>query len=189
MAACPCAGTHSVAEYAEIVGLVIRGLGADPELILGPLRARIDFLAAAERFEEAADVRDRADALVGALRRQRRIDGLRQAGRLVLELDDGAGAEFDGGRLLAAWGRDGHRGESALPFPGSTAAGSVPPPPPPPVSPSAPAPRELVDELACVAGWLERYAGRIRVVHCDGGLASPLPQLPSFTPKEPRHAR
>ena len=45
-----------------------------------------------------------------------------------------------------------------------------------------PLPRALADELSCVASWLDREAARVRVVHCEGGLASPFPPLPSFEP-------
>src|SRR5581483_5223379 len=68
---CPCAGGVSEAEYGAVVARVVRGLTADPETLLEPLRARMRALAAAERFEEAADVRDRASALAGALNRRR----------------------------------------------------------------------------------------------------------------------
>jgi len=37
--------------------------------------------------------------------------------------------------------------------------------------------RHLVDELACVASWLDAEAGRVRLVHCDGELASCLPPI------------
>ena len=43
-----------------------------------------------------------------------------------------------------------------------------------------PLPRHLADELACVGTWLDAEAGRLRLVHCDGELASPLPRLPRF---------
>jgi len=43
--------------------------------------------------------------------------------------------------------------------------------------------RRLADELACVAEWLDRRAGRMRLVSCDGELASPLPRLPTFEPR------
>ena len=70
------------AEYREVVERAVRGLTVEPELLLlAPLADRMAALARAERFEEAADVRDRAEALAGALRRQRRFDALRRAGR------------------------------------------------------------------------------------------------------------
>ncbi|MEX2658175.1 MAG: DEDD exonuclease domain-containing protein, partial [Acidimicrobiales bacterium] len=62
VAACPCDGTLTEAAYAPIVEAVVRGLTVDPSLLLDPLVGRMEALAAAERFEEAADVRDRASA-------------------------------------------------------------------------------------------------------------------------------
>ena len=53
------------------------GCADDPTLLLEPLaRAHARAGRASERFEEAADVRDRAAALAQALRRQRRFDAL-----------------------------------------------------------------------------------------------------------------
>lgn len=193
VATCPCAGAISAADYHAIVERVRRGLTREPELLLEPLRERMAALAAAERYEEAADVRDRCEALAQALRRQRRMELLRSAGRLVIELPGHGGAELAGGRLLRAWGpdvpygadddgADDDRPEPALPF--------DPPPPAPDDEPGTgrPVPRDLADELLCVARWLDREAGRIRLVHVDGGLSSPLPPLPSFTPRGPRLA-
>lgn len=168
VSACPCDGGLSEADYAPIVAHVVRGLTVDPDLLLAPLEARMVALAAAERFEEAADVRDRARALADALRRQRRLDGLRRSGRLVLEVPGGT-VELAGGRLVRSW--DVAAGEE-LPFE-------------PALSPAdlrTPVPTELADELACVAAWLEREAHRLRVATCDGELASPLRRLPRFDP-------
>ena len=39
-----------------------------------------------------------------------------------------------------------------------------------------------IDELLCVSRWLDDRAGQFRLTHCDGGLASPYPRLPTFTP-------
>ncbi len=82
MAAWPCAGTVSEADYGVLVRRVVDGLTVDPALLLDPLRARMAALA-----------------------------------------------------------------------------------------------RRLVDELACVASWLDAEAGRVRLVHCDGELASCLPPI------------
>ena len=49
---------------------------------------------------------------------------------------------------------------------------------------AGPLPRELADELACVARWLDTEAGRVRLVHCEGELASRLPRLPRFEARE-----
>ncbi len=168
VAHCPCAGSISAERYREPVDRVVRAIRDDPDILLGPLRERMTELADAERFEEAADVRDRAAALAGALRRQRRFDELRRAGRLVVETG-GGGAELWRGRLVRSWVGS----QMAHPLPIGA-----------PEAPDAgdPLPRDLADELSCVASWLDRSAAKLRVVHCTGGLASPLPRLPSFDP-------
>jgi hypothetical protein len=137
-------------------------------------------LAAEQRFEEATDVRERATALAQALRRQRRFDALMGAGRLVIEVDGAGGAELRGGRLLRAWGADHDPAAEQLPF--AEPAGHDP------VEPTSPSglvavPRELADELTCVAAWLDAQAGRVRLLSAEHGLASPLPRLPSFVPR------
>ena len=180
VAACPCAGTISEPDYREIVVRVRRGLTTEPDLLLGPLRQRMDHLAAAERFEEAADVRDRAAALAGALRRQRRVDGVRGSGRLVVEVPGQGGAELDRGLLVQAWAGDrplplaSGEGTAQLSLP--LGAGAA----------SGPVSCDVADELACVVGWLDANASRLRLVHCDGGLASTLPPLPTFEPRDRR---
>jgi hypothetical protein len=52
----------------------------------------------------------------------------------------------------------------------------------PVADPDQPLPRHLVDELSCVASWLESEARRVRLVHCEGPWALPLPRLPRFEP-------
>jgi hypothetical protein len=42
-------------------------------------------------------------------------------------------------------------------------------------------PVELADELACVAAWLDRNARKVRLVHCEGTLASALPAVPELS--------
>ena len=170
---CPCAGGVDPADYARVVDRAVRGLTVEPELLLAPLRERLAALAADERFEEAADVRDRAEALSSALRRQRRFELLRRAGRVRLQLPDGSGAELDAGRLLRAWAP----GEG----PETTLVEVTPQldleQPLPPLD------RRLVDELNCVASWLDRSAHELVIAHCEGELASTLPNVASFTPK------
>jgi DNA polymerase-3 subunit epsilon len=192
VATCPCARAISVGAYAAHVQRAVRGLTTDPALLLEPLRARMDALAAVERYEEAAEVRDRAAALSIALRRQRLIDAFRRAGRLVVELDGASGAELVAGRLVGAWGPERPRpgegavlearpieppaGQGRLPFllAGDPLTGDGHPP----------CPRELADEVLCVARWLEAEASQVRLVHCDEGLSSPLPALATFQPRE-----
>jgi DNA polymerase-3 subunit epsilon len=138
-------------------------------VLLDPLERRMRALAGDERFEEAAEVRDRAAALAEALLRQRRLDGLRRAGRVVLELPGGGAAELDGGRLRRSWRRSGADGADELDLAGPLDG-----------DPSLPLPREAADEVACVAAWLEREAARVRLVSCDGELALPAAALPTY---------
>jgi DNA polymerase-3 subunit epsilon len=162
VASCPCAGAVTAGEYAGYVDSVVRGLTTQPNLLLDPLERRMRQLASAQRFEEAADVRDRAAALARALSRQHRLDALVRAGRLLVEGPNGERALLDNGCLVSSTGM--------LPF----EAG-------PPAS-GGPVPTWLVDELACVSSWLEAAASRLRVVDCSGGLSWPLPRLPRFEP-------
>jgi len=184
VATCPCAGAIDAEAYGRIVETVRRGVLEDPHLLLAPLEARMHELAAAQRFEEAADVRDRAAALSAALRRQQRFDQLRRAGRVRLDVEGDTGAELDHGRLVRAW-QVTRRGITAVPLP----LDLDPPRPPagaavdPGRRPGAPLPAVLADELLCVAGWLDREAARIRVLHSDGPLLLGRPALPTYLPR------
>jgi DNA polymerase III subunit epsilon len=165
VAQCPCTGELSEADYAPVVDMVRRGLGDEPSLLLDPLERRMNELARAERFEEAANVRDRAAALCAALRRQHQFDQLRRAGRVELRLADGGGVEVIDGVLTRTWGSD---GASGLPFTreAERATGLLP---------LRPLPKDLADELLCVARWLER-ANDTSVESVDGTFFSSLSQ-------------
>ena len=170
---CPCAGGISAADYRRIVDRAVRGLTVEPDLLLSPLADRLAELSRAERFEEAADVRDRAEALAAALRRQRRFDVLRRAGRLRIEVPGQGGADLTGGRLDRAWAS----GESPATEAGDDGRLFLDTGPLPPLD------RDLADELACVAAWLDRSANHVTLEHCEGLLASALPAVPSFAPR------
>jgi DNA polymerase-3 subunit epsilon len=180
VAHCPCAAQVSAAEYGTVIDKIRRGLLEDPEVLLAPLEARMNALASAERFEEAADVRDRASALSFALKRQQRFDTLRRAGRVVLEVNGRSGAELRNGRLVRAW-KIGRNGTSAVPLPidldpaapdSEQGAGE----------PGSPVPKAMADELSCIAAWIDRELHRITVVSADGPLVSEGPPLPTFEP-------
>jgi DNA polymerase-3 subunit epsilon len=168
VSSCPCAGGVSEDEYRAVIDLIVRGLTAEPTLLLDPLGRRMHAMAAAERFEEAAELRDRASALAGAIARQRRLDGLRRAGRVVLDLPDGIAAELDGGRLVRTWS------DGVAPLPLDERAAALPL--------GLPLARSDADEVACVAAWLAKEAHRVRIVSCEGELTSPVAALPRFQP-------
>jgi DNA polymerase-3 subunit epsilon len=175
VAACPCSGHTSEDDYARIVADLVDGLTCDPHRLLAPLRDRIAELADEERFEEAADVRDRADALSGALRRQRRFDLLRRAGRVRFRFG-AAWAELDDGRLAGCGDVGDQPSLLDLRTPSSpTGVFDAPLPPPS---------RSEADELLTVARWLDENAHRIELEAVDGLLAEPLPRLPSFVPRK-----
>lgn len=155
----------------DTAATVRRALLHEPALLLEPINERMRSLAAAERFEDAAEVRDRAAALTSAIRRQRRFDALRRAGRVELEVDGCSGAELHHGRLVRAWTVT-RTGITPLPLPAHLEPDSA--------DPDLPLPTALADELACVAAWLDHDAHRIRVVHADLALTSPYPALPSY---------
>ena len=163
VASCPCAGTIDAATYGTHAERVRRGLLRDPSLLLEPLAGRMRSLAAAERFEDAASTRDRADALASALARQRRVDGLQQSERMVIDIRGEGRVELRQGCLVTGARGDAptldleHRDDRSL--------------------------TERFDEQHCIAGWLDRYAPRVMLLHCDGGYAEALPRIASFTPR------
>jgi DNA polymerase-3 subunit epsilon len=163
---CPCAGKITVDDYQSLVDLTVKALTARPDLVLGPLRSRIDGLARAERYEQAVDVRDRADALATVLRRQRRLQQLAASGRVEL-LVPGGGAEIDAGVLRRSWGSASN--QPSLPIDVEAA---------PPQRPA-----DVADEVLLVAAWLDANAHRVRLVDASGVLASPSRPLPSFAPR------
>ncbi|MEO6989308.1 MAG: DEDD exonuclease domain-containing protein [Aquihabitans sp.] len=155
----------------DTAATVRRALLEDPALLLDPIDERMQALAAAERFEDAAEVRDRAAALTSAIRRQRRFDALRRTGRMVLEVDGISGVELDHGRLVRAWTVT-RNGITPLPLPADLEPASA--------DPDLPVPTALADELTCVATWLDSNAHRVRVVHADSAFTSVGPDLPSY---------
>jgi DNA polymerase-3 subunit epsilon len=185
VATCPCSGQVSEAAYQRLVDLVRRGLTRDPQLLLQPLEIKMVALARAERFEEAAEVRDRAAALAAALRRQHRFDGLRRAGRVVVEIGDRSRVELDHGRLRRSWSLS-SRGIEALPLPldldPAAPDALIAPLHDDPDHAEPPLPKAIADELSCVAAWLEKEAGRIRVVHADRALDLTPRPFPTFVP-------
>ena len=166
IAECPCAGTSEPDRYASAVDMVVRGLAGEPDVLLAPLRERMLRLARAHRFEEAASVRDRAQALSGALRRQRMIDHLRRAQQLDLHIGN-VMFEFDRGRLIES------RIDGALSI-GLT----LPPPATAPLE--QPLPRGAVDETLCIARYLDANSHRVGLLRCTGEWAQPLTRLRSF---------
>lgn len=171
VATCPCAGTISESDYQGLVETVVAGLTMNPSLLLTPLETKMRDLAAAERYEEAASVRDRAAALAHALDRRRRVDQLRRSPSLVLT-DGRHTIELHHGLLVDSGD------ETQLPLlPG----GSERLPRPGPLH--LPPPRDQIDELVAAVRWIDQVRPRLQVLEGDEiGLIEAPPPLPRFQP-------
>ncbi len=154
VASCPCTGHTSEEEYGTVVDTVRRGLTGEPDLLLGPLEARMHQLAETERFEEAALTRDRLAALSRTLRRRQTLEWLSASGDMAIAVDGGIVALVDGHLQL---------GELEL------ADASAPDARPSILD------RRRADELLLVARWIEREttAGRARLLDVSGAPSSP----------------
>ena len=146
----PCDGRTTPERYGELVRTVISAL-AQPGDLLAKLEARMEGLAADERFEEAALARDRLRSIAESLWRLR-IDRWLTAGRLVLRGPRGERLELIEGGLA----RDGE-------------------PAPEPIG--SPPERERADELAAIRSWITRHPTRVERCEVppsepvDGGAA------------------
>lgn len=173
VAMCPCSGEVDPGTYAVQVRRVVDGLTTRPELLVTPLRERMEAMARAERFEEAAAARDRLGALLDALRRQRRLDSLRSCERLVVEVDSGERAELRQGILWQMWPAEAEAQLAPIPRPVEMQPSTIP-------APGEPLGADMSDELSCVASWLDLHAGRVRLHRAEGVLASSFPRLPDL---------
>jgi DNA polymerase-3 subunit epsilon len=167
---CPCAGVTDRARYDDAVATAVRAMSGDPALITEQLTIRMSRLAAAQRFEEAAMVRDRLSALLNAVRRHQLVAALRAADRCVIRRGDTTWV-IDRARLTdttisGAVGR-------ALPVDAPDAPCE-----------GRPIDRRQVDEALCLAKYFDKHAARIEVVQCSGEWRFPIntsDQLPRLS--------
>ena len=159
VALCPCDGTLEEQEYREVIDLLIRGVLSNPSLLLDPLADRVASLAAEDRFEEAAWIRDRHKALAASLMRRRAWVALQTAGTVHAASTDGSGAALiEQGHLVAAW-NDG-RHPPLMPI--SAAPTDGPPLPP-----------DLIDAEEARLLWRWLASGKVRLVAATGIVAEP----------------
>jgi DNA polymerase-3 subunit epsilon len=157
---CPCAGAAERSSYDVAVATARRVLLGDPEMVRLRLTARMADLAAAQRYEEAALVRDRLSALLTAVRRQQLVTALLDGDRCTVRRD-GVTWVIDRARLVDVT-MSGEVGR-ALP---------VDPPDAP--ADGRPIRRQQVDEALCLAKYFDRHAARLDVVTCSGAWRFPL---------------
>jgi DNA polymerase-3 subunit epsilon len=142
----PCDGRTDPERYGELVRWLASSLASSPGELLEALERRMTRLAEAERYEEAASVRDRLRTLAEALWRSRVDAWLVDAGALELLAGDEGPLRFDHGALLSP-------GAAGEPL-------------------TAPCPRERADELAAVRSWVAKH--RPRVTGCDRAPSEPV---------------
>jgi DNA polymerase III subunit epsilon len=176
-----CDGTQTPQAYAEIVDGVRSAL-TDPSLALPHLRARMEALARAGEFEQAAAVREQLQALVRAFEATRRTETLDDVRLLALRrssLRPQVPAAYPArrpevqlaaivdGRLLATAAAPAD--SAALTAAAEDLLARLDDGAPEVATAAAVTPRE---ELGLIAGWLE--TAEVELVHADGELASPL---------------
>jgi DNA polymerase-3 subunit epsilon len=102
----PCEGGATPAEYAQLVDLVAAAWTGDVRPLIDPLKRKLAALSEAQRFEQAAVVRDRIATVVRACARMQRVRAVSAIDDLVAARPDGKGgweiSVIRRGRLAAA---------------------------------------------------------------------------------------
>ena len=89
--AAPCEDGMAPDAYAQLVGTVVQAWHADVSVLIEPLKHRLAALSAAQRYEEAAAVRDRIATLVRSCARMQALVSLTRVAELVAAAPDGDG--------------------------------------------------------------------------------------------------
>jgi DNA polymerase-3 subunit epsilon len=164
----PCDQSVTHDDYQAIVSAVRDTFVASPDPIVQVHLTRIQQLAIAERFEDAALVRDRLQAFVNGAARAQRLSSLTRCEEIVA-------ARKEEGRWSVQVVRRGRLVASGVIPPGADAAAwvldlrrdaeTV-------VPSGGPAPAASVEESERVLAWLE--SDGVRLVHTDGAWTCPL---------------
>jgi len=102
----PCEHQVSPDHYADLVRTVVQAWQDDAATLVRPLRRRLDELSVAQRYEEAAHLRDRIATLVRSCARMQTLRSLTTIAEMVAARPDGDGgwelAVIRHGRLVAS---------------------------------------------------------------------------------------
>ena len=163
-----CAGAQVDAQRRQI-RLAASALAGDPGPVLSALQTRLRTLAVQHRFEEAAELRDRAEALERALTRSFDAHSLIAAGEIVIQVD-GRRLRIRNGRL-----------ESSEPL---SEAGPARRCAEPPGRFSGVIDSSVAAEARVISSWIRRNNEAVRLVHAERAWAMPLALGPGgrFTP-------
>ena len=104
IARCPCDGQMSEDDYRQVVDQLLTGIAESPHLLLDPLVDRMTRFANDRRFEEAAWLRDRHDALARAIERRHRWQALTGVGFFEVEDGNGCRTVIDHGSFVESRG-------------------------------------------------------------------------------------
>ena len=159
VAHCPCSGTADPDEYSQAVEVARRALTGDPALVADRLHDKMSSLANQQRFEEAAALRDRLQALLGAVKRHRLVETLRSADAAQISVN-GTTWIVEQARLVDVV-QDG------------TATRTLPIDPPEAVPLGTPLGREMIDEALVLAKFFEKHAGSA-AASCTGDWDFPV---------------
>jgi hypothetical protein len=128
-------------------------------------------LAQRQLYEDAALVRDEADRLRHLMGQHRRVESLREAGRVVLFVDGEGPVELDGGLLTESGTMFGSGGGSSSGS--SSGADSV----------LTMTKDGHEHERIIVAQWLHAHPERVRVLEVESadGISMPINRIPRLT--------
>ncbi|NLE79048.1 MAG: DEDD exonuclease domain-containing protein [Rhodococcus sp.] len=179
LASCPASmdGPCSADEYAEVVDAVRNLFAGAADEVLQLMRRRVEELAAAELFENAARQRDRTVALALTLRKMQRLSAVCALDELVLARPSLCGgwdlAVVRAGRLASA----GTARPGVPPMPvvrDLVQSASTVSPEPSPLRGASP------EEVALIARWIE--SDGVRIVSSSSGYAEPVHGAGSWGP-------
>ena len=159
VAHCPCSGAADRHDYDRAVDRARAALHGDTADIASLLHTQMARLAAEQRFEEAATMRDRIGVLLNATRRAALVGALRGAGRATIRWQDTTWV-VDDARLIEAV-KDGAVARAL------------------PIDPPAGDPeRDLlaadqIDEALCLARFFDDHAPELKV-DCEGAWEFPI---------------
>ncbi|TFV60580.1 DEDD exonuclease domain-containing protein [Mycobacterium sp. PS03-16] len=166
---CPAPRDIDAATYASAPGRAADLIEGRDHAALAAVLDHIAELAAANRYESAARLRDHAAAGIEVLWRGQRLRALAEQTELVAARPDGSGgwqlAVVRYGQLAAAGCA--RRGVPPMPVVDAITAGAQTVLPEP-----APLGGALVEETALIARWLASPG--VRIVRCDPGYATPI---------------
>jgi DNA polymerase-3 subunit epsilon len=154
----PCEGGSSPSAYNAYVELVQAAWTGDVRPLVAPLQDKLARLSEAQRFEQAAVLRDRIGTVVRACARMQRLQSLTRIAELVAARPDGSG----GWELsVVRYGRLAAAGAAIRGVPPWTVieallatADAVDPGP-------GPLPAALAEESECILRWLEEPGTRL----------------------------